>query len=284
MNLSELDTSLPLEALVKETGRITPEGVEEVRHIVLSVLNPRFSYEEGQSIGVLVPGPHPFGNRQHLRLYSIASARREGERADLSICVRRCFYIDEVSGERYPGIASNYLCDARPGDRVTITGPYAGRFQMPASPHANLLMIGTGTGIAPFRAFIKHIFDERGGWRGKVRLFYGARVGMELLYMNDVRDDLASYYQEATFKAFAALSPRPAVQSEPELQRTLEDNAQEVWALIQDPKTHVYVAGQQKTAATLDRVFAGIAGSEALWRWRKQELAAQGRWAELFYD
>ena len=39
------------------------------------------------------------------------------------ICVRRCFYIDDVSGARYPGVSPNYLCEARPGDLITITGP-----------------------------------------------------------------------------------------------------------------------------------------------------------------
>jgi hypothetical protein len=67
-----------------------------------------FSYVEGQSIGVLTPGPHPFGNAQHLRLYSIADPRSAGEGGEIAICVRRCFYIDEVSGERYKGISSNH--------------------------------------------------------------------------------------------------------------------------------------------------------------------------------
>ena len=66
----------------------------------------RWTIVEGQSLAVLVPGPHEFGSAYHLRLYSIASPRSgEGGKADtFSICVRRCFYIDDVSGERYPGM------------------------------------------------------------------------------------------------------------------------------------------------------------------------------------
>ena len=45
-----------------------------------------------------------------------------------------------------------------------------------------------GTGIAPFRAFVKHLYRDIGDWRGQVRLFYGARSGLELLYMNDEVD------------------------------------------------------------------------------------------------
>ena len=52
--------------------------------------------------------------------------------------MRRCFYIDEVSGERYPGVASNYLCDLRPDDTLTITGPYGQAFEAPKNPNAAL--------------------------------------------------------------------------------------------------------------------------------------------------
>ncbi len=282
MNLREYDIRNPYQAVVRETTRITSEGATEVRHIVLGV-PPGFSYTEGQSVGVLSPGPHPFGNPTHLRLYSIAEPRGAVS-GEIAICVRRCFYIDEVSGERYQGISSNYLCDLRAGDSITLTGPYGSQFQMPEDASANLLMIGTGTGIAPFRAFIKRIFDQHRGWKGRVRLFYGARVGMELLYMNQVRNDLEHYYNEEAFRAFSALTPRALAEEDAALDRTLEDNAQEVWDLIQAPGTYVYVAGLTRTAETLDRILAQLAGSSARWRRKKEEMVTEGRWSDLLYD
>ncbi len=63
------------EAIIEETRRITPATSDEVRHLVIQVLDPAFQFVEGQSIGVVVPGPHPFGNPYHLRRYSIANAR-----------------------------------------------------------------------------------------------------------------------------------------------------------------------------------------------------------------
>jgi ferredoxin--NADP+ reductase len=284
-NKPEPDTMRSCPAVVRESKRITPVTTEEVRHIVLRIDDPSFRFVEGQSIGVLVPGPHPFGNKFHHRYYSIANARNPmaGDEIEIDLLVRRCFYIDEVSGERYPGIASNYLCDARPGDKLAITGPYRSSFRIPANDSSNLLMIGTGTGIAPFRSFIQRVYKQRSTWKGKVRRFYGAETGMDLLYMNDVNNDLASYYDEATFKAFQAVNPRPLSRVEEALQNALQDNVAEAWSMIQDPKTYVFLAGTDKIVAALDKVMAAKAGSEEQWQRIKQQVVEEKRWSELVY-
>jgi ferredoxin--NADP+ reductase len=284
-NKPELDTMRSCPAVVRESKRITPATTEEVRHIVLRIDDPSFRFVEGQSIGVLVPGPHPFGNKFHHRYYSIANARNPmpGDEIEIDLLVRRCFYIDEVSGERYPGIASNYLCDARPGEKLAITGPFRSSFRIPADDSSNLLMIGTGTGIAPFRSFIQRVYDQRPTWKGEVRLFYGAETGMDLLYMNDVNNDLANYYDEATFKAFQAVNRRPLSRVEEALQNALQDNVAEAWSMIQDPKTHVFLAGIDKIVAALDKVMAAKAGSEEQWQRKKQQMIEEKRWSELVY-
>ncbi len=286
MNLRDYDTSRTYEAVVKETERITPEDSDvEVRHLLLEVPDRTFHFIEGQSVGVLVPGPHEFGNEYHMRLYSIASGRQgEGDAACFSLCVRRCFYIDEVSGEQYPGVASNFLCDRRVGDTVTLTGPYGRHFVVPRDDNANLLMIGNGTGIAPFRAFVKHIYGERGGWKGKVRLFYGAQTGMELLYMNDVKDDFTNYYDDDTFKAFEAISPRGHIQDVNEdLEKAIDAQRQEVWEMVQDPNTYVYVSGLERVRDDLEKVLVKMAGSPEAWEKVKSALVAEHRWSELYY-
>ncbi len=286
MKLSEYDISQAYAATVLDSERITDNNTAEVRHIALSIQDPTFHFLEGQSIAVLVPGPHEFGNPLHIRLYSIASPRQTGDpqSTELSICVRRCFYIDEISGERYPGVASNYLCDLAPGEKIQIAGPYGRAFLAPRDTSSNLLMIGVGTGIAPFRAFIKRIYDQNTEWKGEARLFYGGQTGMDTLYMNDENSDLSNYYDKESFKAFEFLSPRPHAGEPEDLERTLLDNAKETWALMQDPKTYVYVSGLARLEEKLDSAFAGIAGSEATWQTQKEQLISSGRWATLFYD
>lgn len=286
--MSELasDVGPTAAAVLKETRRITPDDADEVRLLSLRVLDPAYRTAEGQSIGVVVPGPHPFGNPYHLRRYSIANMlEHPGDNGvELEILVRRCFYIDEISGDRFPGIASNYLCDARPGARLTLSGPYRSPFSIPPDTGSNLLMIGTGTGIAPFRAFVRLIYERRKDWTGQVRLFYGGRSGLDLMYANEEGADLANYYDPETFKAFKSVAPRSMMSSSQALERGLTENSEEAWALIQQPNTHVFLAGLEKIALVFDRVMSGRAGSPDVWQDIKQRMIAEGRWSELIYN
>jgi ferredoxin--NADP+ reductase len=286
MKLSYYDTSHPHTAVVKDTYRITPEDADvEVRHITLLVPGGSLSFVEGQSIGVLITGNHEFGNPHHMRLYSIASTRlgEDGQGREIAICVRRCSYVDEISGEEYPGVASNYLCNRRTGDEITITGPYGNHFTMPESRDANMLMVGVGTGIAPFRAFVKRIFHEKEYWRGQVRLFYGANHGLELLYMNDETNDFNLYYDQDSFKAFEAVSPRPHLQAPVSWEAHMEDNGEEVWNLLQEPNTYVYIAGLDSALHSFNKTMINVADSEAAWNTVQEGLKSSGRWAELIY-
>ncbi|GAB4364803.1 MAG: ferredoxin--NADP(+) reductase [Methylohalobius crimeensis] len=285
MRLQDYDLERPYQATVKSSTRITPEECDEVRELVLEVDHPDFHFEAGQSVGVLVPGRHALGHEVHFRLYSIANEPTPMPSGNpiITLCVKRVDYIDDYSGERFKGIASHYLCDRRAGDRITITGPYGLPFEVPDDREANLLMIGLGTGIAPFRAFVKHIYRNLGGWEGKVRLFYGAKTGLEMVYMNDERDDFANYYDRETFRAFKALSPRPHWDEPAALDQALTEHRREVWEMVSSPETWVYVAGLQSIREMLDKAFVQMAGSAEQWQRRKAELVAGGRWTELIY-
>ncbi len=283
--LADYDTGERYGATLVSSERLTDEASEEeVRELVLEIDRGDSPYRLGQIIGVLAPGPE-FGKEHHLRLYSVADLPEPGPsgRPRIAICVRRCSYVDDYSGEEYPGVASNFLCDLRPGDRFSITGPFGIPFEVPAERDAHLILIGSGTGIAPFRAFVKHLYREVADWHGRVWLFYGARSGLEMLYMNDRRDDFAQYYDEETFEAFQALSPRPSWRDPIAWDRALEARGAELWRMLGDPKTYVYVAGLEEIVDQLDAVFAGLAGSADQWRRRKAELMAGERWVELIY-
>lgn len=284
MNLDDYDKTERFIATVLSSTRITSDDADaEIREIVLEIEREDFDYSPGQSIGILIPGPHEFGHDFHFRLYSVADTASKDGKPRITIAVRRCEYIDEFSGERYEGIASNYINDRQVGDTLEITGPYGYAFEVPEDNDANLILIGAGTGIAPFRAFVKHIYKDVGGWQGKVRLFYGAQTGLELAYMNDERDDFTQYYDEETFEAFKAVSPRPNWADPIGWDYCLEERSAEILEMLDEPNTYVYVAGLANVREDLDKVFADMTGSEERWERRRAELVAGGRWTELLY-
>ena len=285
--LSSYEKHFPCEGLVKENLRLTPEETDEVRSIVLSLLHADFRYVEGQHIGIILPDSLLQPGKEHFRLYTIANTPRPNVNGDVDIelCVRRCFSVDKVSGERKPGITSNYLCDAQPGDKITITGPYGDAFMMPQDKRSNLLMIGSGTGIAPFRSFLQHIYEKQPDWEGQVRLYYGNHTGIDRQYQHNIVTDLAEYYDRATFEIYEKLSQQPwKHDNDGELKNILQDNAREIFDLLQHGLTRVYVAGLRKTRNELDAVMTAMAGSELIWREIKTNLLQQQRWEELIHD
>ena len=282
-HLADFSTEKRYQARVHKTERLTPPDTEEVREIVLEV-EPGFECRVDQSFGVLLKTSDEFGMGQHHRLYSVADlpAKSNGKPL-ITMLVKRCSYVDDFSGELYHGVASNFLCDRKVGDQITITGPFELPFVVPEDRSANLILIGMGTGIAPFRAFVKHIYRDVKDWRGKIRLFYGARSGLELLYLNDKDGDLTNYYDEDTFEAFHALSPRPHWADPIALDKALEERASEIIEMLSQANTYIYVAGYEEIKKMLEKAFSTILGSKEKWALRKAELVAGKKWAEIIY-
>ncbi len=283
MRLQDYDTDKRYTAEVISSVRITPESADEIRELTLD-LDHALEVAAGQSVGVIAPGDDQFGQEHHFRLYTIADLPEHHDgQTRIKLAVKRCFYIDHYSGERYPGRASNYLCNLAAGDSLTLTGPYGLAFDPPHEADANLILIGAGTGIAPFRAFLKHLYREDSGFTGRVWLFHGAKTGVEKLYENDEVNDLGQYYDRETFEAIEVLAKRPHWSDDLDWARVLGDRGEQMWAMMADVKTYVYVAGLEKVRDALDEHFAAIAGDETSWKRRLAELEAGGRWVELLY-
>jgi len=269
-------------AVLIESRRITPPASrEEVRHLAFRTGDLSFDGTLGNCIRVFAPGQ--FGNPHHTRLYSIMDLERRGDGTEFAICVRRCSYIDDFNGEEYKGVASNYLCDLRADAAIQFAGPVGYPFVIPEDKGADILMLGMGTGIAPFRTLIRQIYEKIGGWKGRVRLFYGAKSPLEMLYMNDENNDLANYYDQPTFKAFQAVSPRPAFDAAVPLDQALKQNAAEVWEMLTRPDTRVFVAGTGNMLAMIDKAMGELAGSSREWASVHAQLRSSGRWSEVLY-
>ena len=107
-----------------------------------------------------------------------------------------------------PGIASSYVFTRKPGDKVTISGPY-GEFLLPKDDPDNVeyIFVGGGAGMAPLRSHIMQLFKTLKTGR-KVSFFYGARALVEAFYLEDFAEIEKEF---PNFKFYLALDrPDPA--------------------------------------------------------------------------
>ena len=121
------------------------------------------------------------------RAYSMANHPAEGNIVMLTIRIATPPW-DRSSNnwmDVNPGICSSYIFTRKPGDKVTISGPY-GEFFI-KNTDAEMVYIGGGAGMAPMRSHLFHLFHTLKTKR-KVTFYYGGRSKKELFYEKDFRD------------------------------------------------------------------------------------------------
>ncbi len=256
----------PAVATVQGNLRLTDKAAEsDVRHVILTFGEAEFPVLEGQSIGILPPGEDSDGKPHARRLYSIASAR-DGEKRNANNIA--------LTVKREPrGICSNYICDLKKGDEVHITGPYGGTFLMPNDPTANIVMICTGTGSAPFRAFTERRRRAMPGAPGKLLLYFGARRPEELPYFGPLQKVPKSLLSQHL--VYSRLTDRPKEY----VQDRMRNQAEELVPLLRDPRTHIFICGLKGMEAGVDEALADISrGAGIDWSAAKSEMRGSGRY------
>jgi len=271
----------PFFAKVVATERLTDaDSSVDIRNIVFDISESGIQYIEGQSIGVIPPGQQEDGRPHRVRLYSIASSRtgEYGCSRTVTLCVKRVLFQDE-SGQEVRGVASNYLCDLKVGDETAIIGPSGRHFFLPQDDTVNLIMVAAGTGIAPFRAFIQRIYRDKKSWNGKVRLFFGARNGMESIYMNQENSDIGQYMSIETFEAFQAFSHADHGGRKVYVQDQIAENQEEICEMIDEGNFSFYLCGMKAMEQGVDAVFRAHAERYGRnWDELKALYKAEGRW------
>ncbi len=231
----------PTSASVVGNFKVNEAGTEnETHHIVLDFGNMPFPVLEGQSIAIIPPGVDAHGKPHHARQYSLASPRN-GERAgynNLSLTIKRV--VSDHHGAPVRGVASNYMCDLKVGDKVQVIGPFGASFLMPNHPRSNIVMICTGTGSAPMRAMTewRRRLRQTGKFEGgKLMLFFGARTKEELPYFGPLMN-LPKDFIDINF-AFSRTPGKPKTY----VQDLMRECAADLLALLKDSNTCFYVCG-----------------------------------------
>ena len=231
----------PTTATVVGNFNCTEAGFEsETHHVVLDFGSMPFPVLEGQSIGIIPPGTDALGKPHHARQYSAASPRN-GERPgynNLALTVKRVTV--DHDGNPVRGVASNYVCDLKVGDKVQVVGPFGSSFLMPNHPRSHIVMICTGTGSAPMRAMTEWRRRLRNSGKfegGKLLLFFGARTQQELPYFGPLQS-LPKDFIDINL----AFSRTPG-QPKRYVQDLMRERAADLLALLRDDNSHFYVCG-----------------------------------------
>ncbi|GHF33575.1 benzoyl-CoA 2,3-epoxidase subunit BoxA [Seohaeicola zhoushanensis] len=256
----------PAEATVQGNYRLTDEGGEaDVRHIILDFGSLPFPVLEGQSIGIIPPGTDAEGKPHLPRLYSVSSPR-DGERPgfnNVSLTVKR----------EDKGLCSNYVCDLGKGDRVRVTGPFGATFLMPGDPDARLLMICTGTGSAPMRAFTMRRQRTVGGKSGGMTMFFGARTPESLPYFGPLKK-----VPDALLKKHLVYSRQPG-QPKEYVQDRMVAEQEAVAELLGDPNTYIYICGLRGMEEGVEKTLTNIAESIGQqWTALRDTMRDEGRY------
>jgi sulfite reductase (NADPH) flavoprotein alpha-component len=174
------------------------------------------------------------------RLYSISSSlKAHPEEVHLTVGVVRY----TKAGRVRKGVASTYLTElVRPRQRIRVFVHPSHGFRLPADPHTPIIMVGPGTGVAPFRAFL----EERAavGARGKNWLLFGEqRRAFDFLY----EEELEAYRKKGILSRLETAFSRDQ-HEKVYVQHRMMENAAEIWTWLQEG-AHFYVCGDARRMA-----------------------------------
>jgi Na+-transporting NADH:ubiquinone oxidoreductase subunit F len=176
---NDLKIQIPDELFLVKQFRVKVEKIErltpDIKNIRFRILSPEegISFKAGQYVQLEIP-KYELTRESEFRAYSIASAAEENQAVELIIT-------------KVPeGVVSTYAHDyLQVGEELIMRGPF-GEFCLLCNLDRDILLIATGSGLAPIRSMIYQIRQE--GIKQKVTLFFGDRKPEDLLYDDELRE------------------------------------------------------------------------------------------------
>jgi sulfite reductase (NADPH) flavoprotein alpha-component len=214
------------------------------------------------------------------RMYSIASSPLPSDGNEVHLTVAHVDY--KFEGANRWGVCSHYLCNLALDAHVRIFVEPNNRFRLPVDGKRDIIMIGPGAGVAPFRAFVQH--RAAVGAEGRNWLFFGNRhFRSEFLYQVEWQDALAKKTLHRLDLAWSRDGARRIY-----VQQRMQERAPELYAWIKGG-AYIYVCGDATHMATdvhsaLFRIGIEQGGlsEEAAGEWL-QQLAGEGRYVRDVY-
>ncbi|MFZ4928604.1 diflavin oxidoreductase [Chryseobacterium sp. Mn2064] len=269
-----LNISYLLKSVVAQYAKITGHSIPEVRLSLLDLLRiyPVKNAEEFEEVIQILTGQAP-------RLYSISSSLEAHGENEIHITVAKSeFFIDH---QKHNGLCSGFLSDFQEGEDIEFYIQDAGHFKLPETDK-DIIMIGPGTGIAPFRSFLWE--RDAVGAEGRNWLFFGDRNFVsDFLYQAELQELIKTGSLTHLDLAFSRDTAEKIY-----VQHKLEQKAQEVFYWLEGGAS-VYVCGaKEPMSRDVEETLVNIiqkegkrSKEEALHYLEEMELA--GRYAKDVY-
>ncbi|HEX4585513.1 MAG TPA: sulfite reductase subunit alpha [Burkholderiaceae bacterium] len=233
IQLADLTKDAQLQALVQPDQSAALQQYLEGKDVADVLQSFPGVVADAQSLIRLLPPLKP-------RLYSISSSLAAfPDEVHLTVATVRY----ERAGRRRGGLASTWFADhLDTGHAVPVFVQRNPRFRLPADPGTPIVMIGPGTGIAPFRAFLHHRRSR--GLTGRTWLFFGERHAQcDFLYRSELESFLHGQQLSRLDTAFSR-DQREKIY----VQHRMLEAGKELWAWLQDG-AHLYVCGDASRMA-----------------------------------
>lgn len=263
-------------------------GIGTVKHLKFDLSDGDLHYLEGQSIGIIPDGEDENGKPHKIRLYSIASTQHGDDVDDktVSLCVRQLEYKDPETGEQVFGVCSSFLCGLDVGQKVQITGPVGKEMLLADDPNANIVMMGTGTGIAPFRAYLWRMFKDKEReanpdyqFNGKAWLIFGIPKTENILYKEELEEIQSKYPDNFELTYAISREQKNSEGGRMYIQHRVAENAERLWKMVQDDNTYVYICGLKGMEDGIDEAMAAEAEKAGVdWTEYRRTLKKAHRW------
>ena len=157
---------------------------------------------------------------------------------------------------------------------------------LPDDEHANIIMMATGTGIAPFRAYLWRMFKDEEkkanpdyDFKGLAWLFFGIPKTPNILYKEELEEMQAKYPDNFRLTYAISREQKNSEGGKMYLQDRIKENADELWELIQKPNTHVYICGLKGMEGGIDEGLSAASSKHGVdWNAYQKQLKKEHRW------
>jgi len=166
--------------------------------------------------------------------------------------------VSHTDSENHRGVSSGYLANLRPGQLAEVLVVRNERFRLPKNAHVPVIMIGPGTGVAPFRGFIQEL-NMASGQNRRAILFFGCRNEKDFLYRSELESASIELHVAFSRPNAEGFSDQNSLKKPQYVQNLLWENRDNIWQVLEQG-AHVYVCGDGRhMAKDVDKTLLRIA-------------------------